>query len=285
MARRVAFTTAEGLARRLPIAAGIDVVRTALRGPEIPSCPSAGSGHWADLAGPTASGVRGTLSVSRSGGNEGALFVLHASDGSVRALIDGVSLRRRAAAAAAAVAVERMARDDARRLAVIGSGDLAVAATEAVLTILPGIAVAVHDPDGPGGIAGRSYLTPADAIRNADVVLVATSSRDPAVRFDWLAEGALVLALGGSRATDRELDGRTLERARFVCCDDLAAAQLRAGDLIEPVALGLLSWLEVHELGEVVRDDLPARAAQTDLVVYKGVGSARLPLALAEALM
>ena len=65
-------------------------------------------------------------------------------------------------------------------------------------------------------------------------------------------EGALVCAVGANDPAHRELDNAVLERAAFVCCDSREQSRLESGDLIEPVERGVLDWLEVHELQDVV---------------------------------
>jgi ornithine cyclodeaminase/alanine dehydrogenase-like protein (mu-crystallin family) len=82
-------------------------------------------------------------------------------------------------------------------------------------------------------------------------------------------------------ARSRELDNAVLERAAFVCCDSLDDAKLESGDLIEPVQQGVLDWLEVHELQEVVAGELPGRQSDEDIVVFKSNGIAAWDLAVA----
>src|SRR5206468_7987482 len=89
-----------------------------------------------------------------------------------------------------------------------------------------------------------------------DVVVTVTPSKDPVLRGEWLQAGALVCAVGANRPEARELDNAVLERAAFVCCDSKEDARLESGDLIEPVEQGVLDWLEVHELAEVVSADV-----------------------------
>ncbi|MDX6515430.1 MAG: hypothetical protein QOH73_1096, partial [Gaiellaceae bacterium] len=79
----------------------------------------------------------------------------------------------------------------------------------------------------------------------------------------------------------RELDNGVVERAAFVCCDSRATAQKESGDLIEPVAAGVLEWLEVHELQEVVAGEVVGRADPEDIVVFKSNGIAAWDIALA----
>ena len=82
------------------------------------------------------------------------------------------------------------------------------------------------------------------------------------------------------RPAPRELDNAALERAAFVCCDSIENAKRESGDLIEPVEAGVLDWLEVHELQEVVAGELPGRQADDDIVVFKSNGIAAWDVAI-----
>jgi len=66
-----------------------------------------------------------------------------------------------------------------------------------------------------------------------------------------------------------------------VCCDSREQAREEAGDLAEPVERGVLDWLEVHELGEVVAGEIVGRALDGDIVVFKSSGLAAWDLAAA----
>jgi len=68
-----------------------------------------------------------------------------------------------------------------------------------------------------------------------------------------------------------------------VCCDWLEQARLESGDLIEPVQVGVLDWLEVHELHEVIAGELPGRQSDDDIVVFKSNGLAAWDVAIAAA--
>ena len=88
-------------------------------------------------------------------------------------------------------------------------------------------------------------------------------------------------AVGANDPTRRELDNAVVERAAFICCDSRAQSVIESGDLIEPVEQGVLDWLEVHELHEVVAGELPGRAAPDDVVVFKSNGIAAWDIAAA----
>ena len=113
--------------------------------------------------------------------------------------------------------------------------------------------------------------------------MTVTTSRDPVVRGEWLRPGTLVCAVGANSPGARELDNVVLERASFVCCDLLKQARIESADLIEPVERGVLDWLEVHELHEVVAGELSGRQAPDDIVVFKSNGIAAWDVAAAAA--
>ena len=113
------------------------------------------------------------------------------------------------------------------------------------------------------------------------MVVTATTSRDPVLRGEWLMPGALVLAIGANEADARELDNVVLERATFVCTDAREQARLEAGDLVEPVERGVLDWLEVHELQDVVVGELQGRSDDGDIVLFKSTGLAAWDIAAA----
>src|SRR6478609_4822478 len=116
-----------------------------------------------------------------------------------------------------------------------------------------------------------------------DVVVTVTPSSDPVLRGEWLEQGALVCAVGANDGRRRELDNIVLERAAFVCCDSLDDAKLESADLIEPVESGVLDWLEVHELQEVVGGQVSGRQSDEDIVVFKSNGLAAWDVAVAAA--
>ena len=71
-----------------------------------------------------------------------------------------------------------------------------------------------------------------------------------------------------------------LERAAFVCCDSRQQSRLESGDLIEPVEQGILDWLEVHELHEVVAGELQGRQSDEDIALFKSNGLAAWDVAI-----
>ena len=219
---------------------------------------------------------------------DGASFVVVLFEGhDVKAVIEADRLGQLRTGAASAVAAKHLARAGARTLGVIGCGTQARTQVACIREALPAVEqVVVYCRNEErleafcaevGADAGESHRDPAVA----DVVVTITTSRDPVLRGEWLRPGALVCAAGANRPQARELDNAVLARATFVCCDSLDDAKLESGDLIEPAQQGVLDWLEVHELQEVIAGDLPGRQADDDIVVFKSNGLAAWDLAVA----
>jgi alanine dehydrogenase len=202
------------------------------------------------------------------------------ADGGLAAVIEADRLGQVRTGAASGVAARYLAREGASSLALIGCGWQAESQLTALTAAVPSFERTLawcRTPERLGAFCEATGAEPAESAQEAaacDVVVTATTSKDPVLRGEWLVEGALVCAIGANHPTARELDNRVLERASFVCCDSLAQARLESGDLIEPVATGALDWLEVHELHEVVAGETTGRAGPRDIVVFKSNGIA-----------
>jgi ornithine cyclodeaminase/alanine dehydrogenase len=188
--------------------------------------------------------------------------------------------------AASGVAAKYLARSGAQSVGLIGAGwqaESQLAAIRAAVPSIERIVVSSRTRERAEKFAERHGAevaeTPAEA-GACDIVVTATTSKDPVLRGDWLREGALVCAIGANDPQARELDSQVLVRATLVCCDSLEDARLESGDLIEPVAAGQLDWLEVQELHSIVAGELPGRQAETDIVVFKSNGIAPWDVAI-----
>jgi alanine dehydrogenase len=198
----------------------------------------------------------------------------------VLALIEADKLGQLRTGAASGVAAKHLAKEGAASLGVIGCGWQAESQVACIREAVPTIERVVVYCRTEQSLkrfcrkmkaeAGESHRDPA----GQDIVVTATTSPDPVLRGEWLQPGALVCAMGANVPQHRELDNVVLERAAFVCCDSLEQARRESGDLIEPVEQGVLDWLEVHELQEVVAGEVEGRGSAEDIVVFKSNGLA-----------
>jgi ornithine cyclodeaminase/alanine dehydrogenase-like protein (mu-crystallin family) len=220
------------------------------------------------------------------GGTPFVVVLFDTERAELAAVIEADKLGQLRTGAASGVAAKYLARAGATSLGVLGCGWQARSQVACIREALPGIERVVAYCRTPerlaefcqetGAEAGESHRDPA----RCDVVVTVTTSRDPVLRGEWLQDGALVCAVGANYPRARELDNVVLERAAFVCCDSREQARLESGDLIEPVEAGVLDWLEVHELQEVVGGELEGRQSDDDIIVFKSNGIAAWDVAI-----
>jgi ornithine cyclodeaminase/alanine dehydrogenase-like protein (mu-crystallin family) len=232
-------------------------------------------------------GVAGLKSYTVVGGSlQFVVCLFSLADGSLTALVEADRLGQVRTGAASGVAAKHLARRGAASLGLIGAGwqaESQLAAIRAAVPSIKRVVVSSRTRERAEAFAGRHGAevaeTPSDA-GACDVVVTATTSRDPVLRGDWLSEGALICAIGANDPRSRELDSQVIARATLVCCDSLEDARLESGDLIEPIAAGQLDWLEVQELHSIVAGELPGRQADDDIIVFKSNGIAPWDIAI-----
>jgi thiomorpholine-carboxylate dehydrogenase len=118
----------------------------------------------------------------------------------------------------------------------------------------------------------RAAGSPAEAVRGADTVVVATSSRTPVLRGEWLSDGTHVNAVGACRPDWRELDDDLVRGARLYV-ESREAATRESGDV--------MAGTVVAELGEVVAGTAPGRRTDDEVTLFKSVGVAAEDIATA----
>jgi alanine dehydrogenase len=227
-----------------------------------------------------------------AGFRDGARFVVllfRADSPDLVAVLEADKLGQLRTGAASGVAAKYLGVSGASSLGVIGCGWQAESQVAAIRAALPGLERVVAYCrteerlhafcEEHGAEPGEGHQDPAAC----DVVVTATTSPDPVLRGEWLQPGALVCAVGANDGRRRELDNVVLERAAFVCCDSVENAKLESADLIEPVASGVLDWLEVHELQEVVAGEVAGRQSDEDVLLFKSNGLAAWDVAAAAA--
>jgi ornithine cyclodeaminase/alanine dehydrogenase-like protein (mu-crystallin family) len=184
--------------------------------------------------------------------------------------MDGRLITEMRTAAVSAVATRHLARPEVSVLAILGSGVQAGSHLEALRLVRDFREVRVWSPRHAEAFAERFRVhaspSAAEAVRGADVVVVATSSRTPVLRGEWLSPGTHVNAVGACRPDWRELDDETVRRARLYV-ESREAAMQESGDVI---AAGEVA----AEIGEVVAGTRPGRRSSEEITLFKSVGVA-----------
>ena len=210
-----------------------------------------------------------------------AIALFDPEDGELLALLDGRYITEARTAAASAVSVKHLAREEARVLAILGSGVQAASHYEVLRTVRSFEEVRVWSPTEAhrerfaaqrAGV--QAALSAEAAVRGADVVVVATSSVTPTIESAWVADGAHVIAIGACRPSQREVDPELTARARLVV-DSREAALVESGDVVQSMAEGRFGEGHVSaELGEVAGGTKAGRTSAAEITLFKSLGLA-----------
>jgi ornithine cyclodeaminase/alanine dehydrogenase-like protein (mu-crystallin family) len=223
--------------------------------------------------------ARGLASVS-------ALYLLSdATTGHPLAVIDGEALTLRRTAAASALASTYLSRPEARRLLVLGAGALAPYMASAHCAVRRFDSVQVWSRTGARAEATAAALresglpaTRCDdlprALVEADIVTAATTARTPLVLGALLRAGTHVDLVGAFTPEMRESDDELMVRG-LVFVDTFAGALKEAGDLVQPIAAGVITRERIRaELADLVASRHPGRRSPDEITVFKSVGTA-----------
>jgi len=184
--------------------------------------------------------------------------------------MDGRLITEMRTAAVSAVATRLLARPEASVLGMLGSGVQARSHLEALRLVRPFREVRVWSPRNAAAFATqfgiRAAASAEEAVRGADVVVVATTSQTPVLSGAWLSPGTHINAVGAPRPTWRELDDDVVRKARLYV-ESREAATRESGDVI---AAGQI----FAEIGEVVAGGKPGRQSADEITLFKSVGVA-----------
>ncbi len=109
-------------------------------------------------------------------------------------------------------------------------------------------------------------------MRDADIVVCATTARSPVLDGALIDPGTFVVAAGANQAETREVDGETIRRADRVFIDSRADSLANAGDLLVPLGAGDIGELDIGEIAELVSGRRPGRERDDEITYYKSIG-------------
>ena len=211
--------------------------------------------------------------------------------GEPRAVLDGDELTVRRTAAVSALAARSLARPDAARLLVVGTGRLAPNMVRAHALVRrfdaikiwgrnPSAAEEVVEALAGEGLPAQWAANLDEAIGWADVVSCATSASSPVILGEQLAPGTHLDLVGGFRADMREADDAAIARA--VLFADTVAGAVLAGDLAQPLADGVIAEDSIRaDLRSLVTGRHPGRRTPEEITLFKSAGFALADLAAA----
>lgn len=211
--------------------------------------------------------------------------------GQLLASFDGAELTTRRTVAASSLAALHLARPDASRLLIVGTGAVArqLAASHAAIRPIRQVAVHGRDPDkvatlvrnlNDEGFAASPAVDLSVAMAAADIVSCATLSRTPLIRGEWLGPGTHLDLIGGFTPAMREADDEAVRRAQVFI--DTDGARIEAGDIAGPLASGVLAPdAIVADLAALASGRHPGRTDPDAITLFKSVGASSEDLAAA----
>ncbi len=208
-------------------------------------------------------------------------------------LLEGRELTAIRTGAASGLATDLMARKDAYSVAILGAGVQGRMQLEAVCTVRPIRKVSVYDAVEQ---AAKKFademskklnfditvaLSPSEAVKFADIICTATTSRTPVFEDSDIAPGTHINAVGSFKPNFQEIPEATVLRSQLVV-DHYESALAETGDLIIPMNKGTLKKSDIHaELGNLVLEIATGRKSEEQVTLFKSVGVALQDLAAA----
>jgi alanine dehydrogenase len=214
-------------------------------------------------------------------------------DGRLLAVIEADLLGQLRTGAATGVATKYMARANASSVGILGTGGQARTQLQAVCAVRPVSSIVAYGRDRERcetfclemseelRIRVEPASGPEQAVREQDIVITATSAKEPVFRGEWLAQGAHINAIGSNHMNRQEIDVETVRRSACVVVDSSEQSMLESGDLACAVEAGVFYWEDARELGLVVIGEFPGREDAGEITLFKSLGIALEDVALA----
>ncbi len=228
--------------------------------------------------------------------HQGGVLLFSGETGEPLAMVNASAITSIRTAAVSAVATRWLAREDASELAIIGAGIQARSHLEAMACVRPTrrARIASSRFERARGFAAEmqprfafpieAVETPEAAVRGADLVVTATTAREPVIQREWISPGAHINAIGTYSPAAREIDTDTMAAASLFV-DRRESALNEAGDYLIAAKEGAIGPEHIRaELGEVLIGAEQGRTSRDEITVFKSLGLAIEDLAAAEHL-
>lgn len=201
----------------------------------------------------------------------GAVLLHSGETGELLAIANASAITAIRTAAVSAVATKLLARKDASVLAVLGAGVQGRSHMAAIPLVRDIREVRVFSRDAAKCTAGSAE----EAVRGADIIVTATSSREPVLKREWIKPGAHINAVGSSIAAARELDGATVA-ATSMFVDRRESTVNESGDYLFALREGAIAGPQ-HiraEIGDILIGKAKGRTSADEITLFKSLGLA-----------
>lgn len=212
------------------------------------------------------------------------IYLFDPKTGGLTAILEADYLGQIRTGAASAVAAKKLARPEASTLGLLGTGRQARTQLEAIAKVRPLKTIKVYGRDearretfatemsADCGIAVEAVASPREAIEGSDLVVTATSSREPILFGEWLAPGCHVTLMGSNFLASAEADVRVFRRAGLICIDSKDQGRAEAGDFVAALGENVFGWPDVQEFAQILVNRYPGRTSPEQITIFKSLG-------------
>lgn len=228
--------------------------------------------------------------------HQGCVLLFSGMTGALLAVMDASEITGIRTAAMTGLATRLLARPDARRVALIGSGHQAHWQLQAVAAVrsLEWVRVCGRDAaraqafverEQPSyGFAISAAMSVEEAVRDADIVVTVTNATEPFLQAEWVAPGTHINAVGSSTPSHCEIATDLMGQARLFV-DRRESTLSESGDYLRAAQAGCVTPHSLlAEIGEVVIGAHPGRSDARDVTLFKSLGMALEDVATAQVL-
>ena len=222
------------------------------------------------------------------------IMLFSAETGKMIAAMDGGHITAIRTACASALATQALANPGKAKLGILGAGVQARAHIQALARVRELKQIKIFSPSGASAAGIKRDMEKSLAVTtevaesaeavvcNSDLLVTVTTAKEPIVKLEWLKPGVHINAVGSHRPDLREIDGRTLARAKVVV-DSREAIMAECGDILLALKEKSVGDNVIHgEIGEVLAGAKAGRSSADEITLYKSVGIAIQDVATAQ---
>jgi len=216
---------------------------------------------------------------------QGVVVICDGESGYPLAVMDSIEITIQRTGATTGVAAKYLAKSDSRTATICGCGNQGRISLQALKRVLPIKKVWAYDSDqaqaqrfarelaGEFGIEIESTDDLQKVVRQSDVCVTCTPSKEYFLREDFVAPGTFIAAVGADNPEKQELEPALLARNKLVV--DVLEQCATIGELHHALDAGVLNRGEVYgELGEVIAGVKLGRTSSEEIIIFDSTGMA-----------
>jgi len=214
------------------------------------------------------------------------IMLFSAETGKIIAVMEGSFITAIRTACASAMATKALANPHTPVLGILGAGVQSRTHIQALCRVKKLQRIKIYSPLGLSAQRVRQELesevgvdievadSAEDTVSDCDLLVTATTAKEPILESEWLKPGVHINAVGSHRPDFREIDGATLARSKIVV-DSREAIMAECGDILLAIKENSITENSIHaEIGEVLAGSKLGRTAPSEITLYKSVGIA-----------